>query len=318
MIVPELSPAPEAPVLVIGGAGVDMVGRLKAELKPGISNPANIRISFGGVSRNVAENLAHLGKPVRLITAVGEDQVGERLVDQIRSAGVDVSAVLRTGEHNTGSYLGVINPGGTLQFALDDISATGAISPEYLHLHEDLFRQASLVFIDANLPPKTLRTVFSLASKAHLPVCADPTSPSLAKRLQDHLPRLWMITPNGKEAAILCDRVFQLSDLHEAIDAAKCLVSQGVSLALISLAQFGVVYATSETSGHVPTIRTKVIDPTGAGDALTATVIFSLLNDIPLDDAVRLGVTAATLTLQYRGTVIPDLSLEMLYDNLVI
>ena len=318
MIIPDFSPAPEAPVLVIGGAGVDMVGRLKAELKPGTSNPANIRISFGGVSRNVAENLAHLGQPVRLITAVGEDEVGDRLVEQIRSAGVDVSAILRTREHNTGSYLGVINPGGMLQFALDDINAAGAISPEYLHLHEDLFRQASLVFIDANLPPKTLRTVFSLAGKAHLPVCADPTSTSLAKRLQAHLSRLWMITPNGNEAAILCDRVFQLSNLQEAIDAAKCLVSQGVSLALVSLAQFGVVYATSETSGHVPAIRTKIIDPTGAGDALTATVIFSLLNDIPLDDAVRLGVTAATLTLQHRGTVLPDLSLEMLYDNLVI
>jgi len=318
MIIPDFSPAPEAPVLVIGGAGADMVGRLKAELKPGTSNPANIRISFGGVSRNVAENLAHLGQPVRLITAVGEDKVGDRLVEQIRSAGVDVSAILRTREHNTGSYLGVINPGGMLQFALDDINAAGAISPEYLHLHEDLFRQASLVFIDANLPPKTLRTVFSLAGKAHLPVCADPTSTSLAKRLQAHLSRLWMITPNGNEAAILCDRVFQLSNLQEAIDAAKCLVSQGVSLALVSLAQFGVVYATSETSGHVPAIRTKIIDPTGAGDALTATVIFSLLNDIPLDDAVRLGVTAATLTLQHRGTVLPDLSLEMLYDNLVI
>jgi len=318
MIIPDFSPAPEAPVLVIGGAGVDMVGRLKAELKPGTSNPANIRISFGGVSRNVAENLAHLGQPVRLITAVGEDEVGDRLVEQIKSAGVDVSAILRTREHNTGSYLGVINPGGMLQFALDDINAAGAISPEYLHLHEDLFRQASLVFIDANLPPKTLRTVFSLAGKAHLPVCADPTSTSLAKRLQAHLSRLWMITPNGNEAAILCDRVFQLSNLQEAIDAAKCLVSQGVSLALVSLAQFGVVYATSETSGHVPAIRTKIIDPTGAGDALTATVIFSLLNDIPLDDAVRLGVTAATLTLQHRGTVLPDLSLEMLYDNLVI
>jgi len=48
MIVPEFSPAPEAPVLVIGGAGVDMVGRLKGELRPGVSNPANIRISFGG------------------------------------------------------------------------------------------------------------------------------------------------------------------------------------------------------------------------------------------------------------------------------
>jgi pseudouridine kinase len=69
MILSEFFPAPEAPVLVIGGAGLDMVGRLKGELKPGISNPANIRISFGGVSRNVAENLVRLGKSVKLITA---------------------------------------------------------------------------------------------------------------------------------------------------------------------------------------------------------------------------------------------------------
>ena len=84
------------------------------------------------------------------------------------------------------------------------------------------------------------------------------------------------------------------------------------------MAAFGVCYATSETSGHVPALRSSVIDPTGVGDALTATVIFGLLNDIPIDDAVRLGVTAASLTLQHRGTVLPDLSLEKLYDQLVI
>lgn len=318
MIFPEFSPSPEAPVLVIGGAGVDMVGRLKAELKPSVSNPANIRISFGGVGRNIAENLVRLGQPVRLITAIGDDQVGERLVDLIEAAGVDVSAILRSHEHRTGSYLGVINSGGTLQFALDDINAASAITPPYLHAHEEMFQDASLVFVDANLPVNTLRTVFSLAGKSHLPVCADPTSPSLAKRLQPYLPRLQMISPNGAEAAILCDRPFQASKRQEAIDAAKCLVGQGVQLVLLSLAEYGVVYATSETSGHVPAIRTKIVDPTGAGDALTATVIFSLLNEISLDDAVRLGVTAATLTLQHRGTVIPDLSLEMLYDHLVI
>lgn len=318
MIFPEFSPSPEAPVLVIGGAGVDMVGRLKGELKPSVSNPANIRISFGGVGRNIAENLVRLGQPVRLITAIGDDQVGERLVDLIEAAGVDVSAILRSHEHRTGSYLGVINSGGTLQFALDDINAASAITPPYLHAHEEMFQDASLVFVDANLPVNTLRTVFSLAGKSHLPVCADPTSPSLAKRLQPYLPRLQMISPNGAEAAILCDRPFQASKRQEAIDAAKCLVGQGVQLVLLSLAEYGVVYATSETSGHVPAIRTKIVDPTGAGDALTATVIFSLLNEISLDDAVRLGVTAATLTLQHRGTVIPDLSLEMLYDHLVI
>ena len=44
-------------------------------------------------------------------------------------------------------------------------------------------------------------------------------------------------------------------------------------------------------------------------------MVFSLLNDIPIDDAVRLGVTAASLTLRHRGAVVPDLSLEMLYEQ---
>ncbi len=62
------------PVLVLGAAGMDVVGRLESELKPATSNPARIRRSYGGVARNVAENLARLGQPVRLITVVGEDK----------------------------------------------------------------------------------------------------------------------------------------------------------------------------------------------------------------------------------------------------
>jgi pseudouridine kinase len=89
-------------------------------------------------------------------------------------------------------------------------------------------------------------------------------------------------------------------------------------VAIITLAQFGVCYATSDTSGYIPAMQTEIMDPTGGGDALTAAVIFALLNDIPLDDAVRLGVSAATLTLRHPGAVRPDLSLEKLYDQLVI
>ncbi|MGB9591252.1 MAG: carbohydrate kinase family protein, partial [Candidatus Kryptoniota bacterium] len=99
---------------------------------------------------------------------------------------------------------------------------------------------------------------------------------------------------------------------------AKALVSKGVEIVIITLGEHGLCYATSETSGHIPAIQTDISDPTGAGDALTATVLFALLNEIPLDDAVRLGVSAATLTLQYPGSVIPDLTLEKLYDQLVI
>lgn len=314
----DFSPAPDNPVIVIGGAGVDLIGRLEAELLPGTKNPANIRTSYGGVARNVAENLSRLGQSSVLLTAIGDDQAGKQLLAQAVQAGVDISHVLTTSDHPTGTYLGILNTQGTLQFALDDINATQSLTPEYIESHADLFKGASSVFIDANLPKATIRKIFSKARQARIPVCADPASTGLAPRLKPFIPRLSLITPNGEEAGILCDQIIENNQPQDALEAAKCLVAGGVNIVLVSLGEFGVVYATSETSGYVPAIRTAVIDPTGAGDALNAAVLYALLNQIPLDDAVRLGVTAASLTLRHRGTVVEHLSLELLYDHLVI
>ena len=104
----------------------------------------------------------------------------------------------------------------------------------------------------------------------------------------------------------------------DAITAARCLVNAGVKIAMITLAEEGVVYATANASGHIPSMATEVIDSTGASDSLTATVVFGLLNDFPIDESVRLGVSAAALTLACTETVCGDLSLELLYDHLVI
>jgi len=101
-----------------------------------------------------------------------------------------------------------------------------------------------------------------------------------------------------------------------ALDAARHLVAEGLDIALVTMAEFGVGYASAETNGHVPAVQTKFLDPTGAGDAQTAAVIFGLLNGSPLDESVRLGVSAAALTLRTPGSVVADLSLERLYDEL--
>ena len=310
--------SPDSPVLVIGGAGMDIVGRLMSDLDAETSNPAHIRYSFGGVARNVAENLSRLGQAVSLISAIGEDDTGERLLETLTEAGVNTQAVLRTAEHPTGTYLAVINQNGALQMALDDMRVVSAITPGYIRQHAALFEEAALLFVDANLPVDALRTVMSLARRHHLPVCADPTSASLAVRLRPYLSRLFICTPNSSEASILCDPAITVSNRKQALATAKYLVGQGVQIAIITLAEHGLCYATSETSGHIPAIRTEVVDPTGAGDALSAALIFALLNDIPIDEAMRLGLSAASLTLRYRGAVVPDLSLERLYDQLVV
>jgi len=68
-----LTHSSEKPVLVLGAAGIDMIGRLNDEIIMGTSNPARINANFGGTARNVAENLALLGQPVTFLSIVGED-----------------------------------------------------------------------------------------------------------------------------------------------------------------------------------------------------------------------------------------------------
>jgi pseudouridine kinase len=302
--------------MVIGSSGLDLVGRSLGTLQMGTSNPGHLRLSPGGVARNVAENLARLGLDVILITAVGEDQPGQQILEQTCATGINVEHCICVPEHPTGSYLAILDERGNLHLGMDDMRISEAITPAYLKERQELFKQAAAAFVDANLPDETLRTAISLAYTAGVPVAADPTSTNLAPRLQPYLDKLWLITPNEKEAEVLCPHPVPHADRDQAIDAAKHLVNKGVDIAIIAMAEFGVGYATVESTGHIPAIKTEVLDPTGAGDALSAAVIFALLNDIPIDEAVRLGVSAAALTLRSIGTVVQDLSLERLYEEL--
>jgi pseudouridine kinase len=309
-------PSGEGHVLLIGSAGLDIVGRAGSALRTGTSNPGHVRTSPGGVARNVAENLCHLGMETVLITAVGDDAEGEGLLRQAAAAGVNVDHTVTLRGKPTSAYLAVLDCDGNLLLAMDDMRLIEEITPEHLKACRELFERAAAVFVDGNLAPRALAAAFSLAGRYGVPVAADPTSASLAPRFLPHLKNLWLFTPNESEAEVFCPHPVPHADRDRAIDAAHHLVSQGVGTAVITMAESGVGYASAEGSGIVAAVQTEVLDPTGAGDALSAAVIFALLNEIPLDEAVRLGASAATLTLRTTGSVVPDLSLEMLYDQL--
>lgn len=305
-------------VLVVGAAGLDIKARPTAEpTLEGTSNPGQIRNTVGGVARNIAENLARLEIPTVLLSAVGDDQPGQRVLQHAQESGIDVSHVLTVPGARTGEWMGLMRPDGSLRLAIDDYGITEHITPQYLNARRKLFAGARMVVIDANLGPRALQSLFRLAERYELPVCADPTSANLAERLCPYLNRLYMVTPNVRETEALCGVTVKVSERETAFQAARELTSLGVQVAVITMGMNGLVYAAGAESGYIPAIRTEVVDSTGAGDALTAAVIFGLLNAVPLDEAMRLGVVAASLTLRTRHSVVPNLSQELLYNQLV-
>jgi pseudouridine kinase len=304
-------------LLVIGAASIDTKGRANGPIQAGTSTSGVIRISVGGVGRNIAENLARLGQRVILLSAVGDDGPGRRILQQATECGIDISHMLVDADQRTAAYLAVLDEAGSMVMSIDDMGINRRLlTPAFVHRHRALFRHARLVALDANLSPATLRTIFNLARKYQVPVCADPTTATLAPRLCPYLADLTLVAPNAAEAEALCG--MPVTDRESALLAAQKLVNLGVQIAIVTLGATGLVYATSQESGHVPAIEGEIVDLTGAGDALTAAVVFGLLNDLPIDEAVRLGTSAAALTLACRETVCPELSLDRLYDQLVI
>ncbi|MCE1255691.1 MAG: PfkB family carbohydrate kinase, partial [Anaerolineae bacterium] len=253
-----------------------------------------------------------------LVSVVGKDAIGKQLLEFTAAAGVNITPCLSVPFYHTATYFAMLNLDRSLQFGLYDMNILDQITNDYLDQYMDLFSKARLIFFDANLQPNVIRHIFSLARKNNIPVCADTTSVNQAHRLSPYLNRLFLVSCNQHEAAILCECKDEINSPESGIEAARELISRGVRIVVVSMGEYGVCYANSETSGHIPAISTPVLDPTGAGDALTAAVLFGLLNDIELDEAIRLGVTASSLTLRHAGAVLPDLSLEKLYNELVL
>lgn len=305
-------------VLVAGASGLDVVGRLHADLLADTSNPANIQVSYGGVGRNVAENLAKLGQPVRLISVVGNDGTGKHLVDHLKQTGVDTEGILFTEGHSTGVYLAILAPDGLRQHAVVDRTIMESLQPVHLQPVQSWFTECGMVFLDTNLSIEMIRAVIKLARKHHIPVCADASSIHLADKLRRFLSQIDILTLNTAEAACLLKTEENSSSVDANVQLGRKFLDKGVRNVIIAMGEYGVCYVTPESTGYIPAINTQVVDPTGAGDAFTAAVIYGYMNNLTIDDGIRLGVSAASLTLRTAGSVVPDLNLEMLYENLVI
>jgi pseudouridine kinase len=306
---------PEAQsVVVVGGANMDIKAHSSDTVHLRTSNPGAAVTTPGGVGRNIAENLARLGSPTHLVAPVGRDAFGDQIVAATRSAGVGVDHIL-TSDEATGTYLAVMDATGELLVAVSNMAVADRLTVRQLGPSRDLITNADLLVVDGNIPPAPTAWLLDFAAAVGVPVVMDPVSVAKARHLAETLsPQrpLLALTPNLDELCSVVDE--RVPDTRPGIiRAARQLHDNGVRHVWVRRGTRGSILSSVGEDGRVSVTSldappARVVDVTGAGDAMTAAFVHAILRGDEPSDAARFGQMAAALTVASAETVRPDLT----------
>lgn len=234
----------------------------------------------GGQAVNVAVRLAHLGLKVAYAGAVGDDEAGAWILDELRARSVDVGAVERA-RGSTGVTLIATTPEGERHFVAEDygVSAPYAPTPRALQLA----RSAHLVYAAHVADLRIVAEVLGPSTWLAIDLSEGPTDRIPLKPA----PTLFISRPQLERDAAMAE--------------AQRLVSNGADTVVVSLGPNGALAASAAECTYTPAAAAAVVDTLGAGDALAATFLAHRLAGEDLEAALRAASEAAAEACAHIG-----------------
>jgi pseudouridine kinase len=290
-------------VLCIGNATVDRAFALTVDARLGTKNPAVAReTAFGGVARNVAENLARLGVPVALIACVGDDRDGHAILADCRALGIDVRDCVVTTEFPTPQYGAILDVRNDLIMGASDMRAIEALPPERV-LHASAGDDVAWTFADCNLNRETLAAAIAAPRAAGHRIAINTVSVAKASRLPAVLHGIDLLFCNVVEA-----QAYLTATEGDPERLAQALHARGAHTTVMTLGDAGAIVAGPFGIERIATVPQIVTDVTGAGDALIAGTLYAMLGGASSLDAVRVGMAVASLAVEAPTPVNPAVS----------
>lgn len=290
-------------IAVVGAVNVDITGTSDQPLIAQDSNPGRVSTTFGGVGRNIADNLARLGASVDLITVLGDDSYAADICLDCARLGITLENSLQITGCATSSYLCINDDQGDMHIAINDMRLIENLTPAFLAARLPVINQSDLLVIEANLSQAAIEF---LAGHVTIPIIAEPVSTRKAGRLLSVLDRLQLIKPNRIEAEILSG--VTIRDQADLPRAAGALHKQGVRQVCISLGREGVYCSDAETAEKYPIRPGRVVNTTGCGDAFFSACAWGVCHNLPLALTARLGLAASAICLEWPGAISPDMT----------
>lgn len=276
-------------VCVVGGCGID---RIFVSRPDGTYPDVPDRVVPAGKGSNQAVAASRSGASVCILSCIGDDGNGRLVIENLRKECVDTSYVSVLEGVRTDCNTVHIDPDGD-NTIICDTGATDSITPDYIDSVSDVLRGASIVMTHTKVPADTVDRVLDICHDAEVPVMVTPCPPErldiMSNEGRARLSKISYITANSEESLIITGG----NDHFEAILLANRKL-------IATLGKDGVMFCDEDmVKLEVPYVE-KVVDTTGAGDTFAGNLAHRIVEGMPIRDAVRESMYAASYKVQYH------------------
>ena len=305
-------------IVVIGAVFVDIKGYPEGNYIPAGRNAGRVEQIYGGVSRNVTEDIANCELRPTFVSLVDDSAIGSDVVRQLNNHKVNTRFVRQVPD-GMGTWLAVFNNEGDVVASISKRPNLMPILDILEQNAEEIFADADGVVIEVDMEKSIVKKTLSLAKQYGKPVYGVVANMSIGLERRDFLKEMDAFVCNKQEASILFCTDYSRKTAEEMVDIVAQKVAQAkIPRLIVTMGAEGAVYADMQgrEKGLCPARPVEVKDTTGAGDAFCAGVAVGLTYGKGLRDACEIGTHLAASVIVTSENVCPrflpgELGLEM-------
>ena len=294
-------------LLVVGDIMLDhfiwgRVTRISPEAPVPVVDINNESIMLGGAA-NVLNNIVSLGGRAHICGVIGHDEMGRRLVHELRLLNVDTSGIVVEEKRPTTIKTRVIAH--NQQVVRFDRESKGDIGKDteqkILQYATDNVKHLSGIIVSdyskGVITKSLVKGLVKIAAKKGIPIAVDPKVSHF-----DYYKGATVVTPNNLEASQASG--IDIVGEDGLLAAGKKLMEKLASRALlITRGEHGMsLFEKGKKPVHIPTVAKEVYDVTGAGDTVIAVFTLALAAGASMQEAACIANHAAGIVVGEVGT----------------
>ncbi|MEM3506820.1 MAG: ribokinase [Candidatus Bathyarchaeia archaeon] len=279
-------------IIVVGSIHMDftiLVDRLPKTGETIIGR--GFKMSPGGKGANQAVAVAKLGAEAYMVGRVGDDYLGNLLMENMSKNGVNIDFVKKDPSTYSGLAFITVDQKGKNTISV----APGAdltISNGDVEEAINVIKQADIMLLQLEIPLEVVMYAAKKAFENNIKVILNPAPyKPLPKELLENIS---ILTPNEIEVSMMSK--VKVKGLKDLIKAGKKLLNIGIEKIIITLGDKGAMLVSKEKVIRFPAIKVKAIDTTGAGDAFNGALAVALAEGKIIDEAIKFANFAGALT----------------------